>query len=157
MSEHRVVRVAAAAIAENGALFLQQRGPTDTFPFRWECPGGKAEGQETLAETLYRELFEENKLVGSALKWHTGVSDFTVHKRIVTTVHGPPEFEHVLEVTIFGVTLRPGVRPAHFERCVGMGWFTALEAEHLRLTPANKSAFVEIFEWVQEARRITGR
>ncbi len=151
------MRVAAAAIVDRGCVFLQQRGPADTFAFRWECPGGKLEGNETHAEALYRELFEENKLIGSSEQHHAGVADYVVHKRLMTTVHGPPDFEPVLEVTIFGVTLRPRVRPALFDRCAGMGWFTSLEAENLRLTPANKAAFWEIFNWASEARRMTER
>ena len=50
--------IAAAVIEQDGKVLIAQRAD-DVFRGKWEFPGGKVEGNETLEECLKRELFEE--------------------------------------------------------------------------------------------------
>jgi len=50
--------IAAAIIEQDGKILIAQRA-TGTLKGKWEFPGGKVEGEETLQECLKRELFEE--------------------------------------------------------------------------------------------------
>ncbi len=49
----------AAIILKNRKVLLAQRMPTGSMASRWEFPGGKVEGEESLEEALARELKEE--------------------------------------------------------------------------------------------------
>ncbi len=51
--------VVAALITLDGKLLICQRRRDDTFPLRWEFPGGKLEAGESLEQALARELREE--------------------------------------------------------------------------------------------------
>ncbi len=54
------VGVGAVIVAEDGKLFLAQRGPqAKNERGRWEFPGGSVEFGETLADALRREMREE--------------------------------------------------------------------------------------------------
>ena len=62
MSEGRLTRmriVVAAIIGDNSRLLICQRKRSDSFPLRWEFPGGKVEPGESPIEALARELREE--------------------------------------------------------------------------------------------------
>ena len=61
--------VAAAALVHNGKLFIAQRPAHKHPPLVWEFPGGKQENNETLPQTLRRELQEE-------LQIDTKIGDF---------------------------------------------------------------------------------
>ena len=50
--------IAAAIIEQNGKILIAQRSDK-ALKGKWEFPGGKVEGNETLEECLKRELFEE--------------------------------------------------------------------------------------------------
>jgi len=54
-----MTRVAAALIERDARLLICQRRPGDSFPLKWEFPGGKVRAEESLAEALQRELREE--------------------------------------------------------------------------------------------------
>lgn len=51
--------VAAALVAEDGRVLLQQRGPGRAMAGLWEFPGGKVEEDERPEAALARELAEE--------------------------------------------------------------------------------------------------
>jgi 8-oxo-dGTP diphosphatase len=51
--------VAAALIASDGKMLVQQRGPDRSMAGLWEFPGGKVEKGETPEAALVRELQEE--------------------------------------------------------------------------------------------------
>lgn len=61
--------VAAALVAPDGRVLLQQRPPGRSMAGLWEFPGGKVEDGETPEAALVRELHEELgvKLNGGAL------------------------------------------------------------------------------------------
>lgn len=50
---------AAVLIRDDGRVLVTQRNADDTLGGLWEFPGGKREGDETLAECLAREIREE--------------------------------------------------------------------------------------------------
>jgi len=53
------LQVTAAVLQENGKFFLAKRPPDGLLGGMWEYPGGKQENDETLEETLKREILEE--------------------------------------------------------------------------------------------------
>ena len=53
------VLVVAALIEKDGQVLIGQRRRTDSFPLKWEFPGGKVENGESPREALRRELQEE--------------------------------------------------------------------------------------------------
>ena len=52
-------KIAAAVFEKDGNFLIAQRGKKDSLYGKWEFPGGKLEGDETLHECLKREMFEE--------------------------------------------------------------------------------------------------
>ncbi len=53
------LQVTAAVLQENGKVFLAKRPPDGLLGGMWEYPGGKQENNETLPESLRREILEE--------------------------------------------------------------------------------------------------
>jgi 8-oxo-dGTP diphosphatase len=51
--------VVAGVIQQNGRVLIAQRKEDDSFPLKWEFPGGKIEPGETPKQALRRELNEE--------------------------------------------------------------------------------------------------
>jgi 8-oxo-dGTP diphosphatase len=54
-----MITVVAAVVARGGSVLVCQRRRDDSFPLRWEFPGGKVQAGETPADALARELEEE--------------------------------------------------------------------------------------------------
>jgi 8-oxo-dGTP diphosphatase len=54
-----MILVVAALIEREGRLLVCQRRKNDSFPLKWEFPGGKLKPGESPAEALARELKEE--------------------------------------------------------------------------------------------------
>ena len=54
-----MLTVVAAIIVNHGKALICQRNRTDSFPLKWEFPGGKVEAGETPAQGLAREVLEE--------------------------------------------------------------------------------------------------
>jgi 8-oxo-dGTP diphosphatase len=57
MSNSKIV--VAGLIWREGRILICQRKPDDSFPDKWEFPGGKVEPGEQAATALQRELLEE--------------------------------------------------------------------------------------------------
>lgn len=57
--EGGMIRVVAAILEHRGRLLICQRAVGQTFPLRWEFPGGKMRPSETPRAALARELREE--------------------------------------------------------------------------------------------------
>ncbi|HKW88496.1 MAG TPA: (deoxy)nucleoside triphosphate pyrophosphohydrolase [Candidatus Acidoferrales bacterium] len=51
--------VVAAVIVREGRILVCQRSRKDSFPLKWEFPGGKVKSGETPTAALVRELREE--------------------------------------------------------------------------------------------------
>ena len=51
--------IGVGIIHDNDRYLLCQRNATGVFPLLWEFPGGKQEQNETIQETIIRELHEE--------------------------------------------------------------------------------------------------
>jgi len=54
-----MLTVVGAIIVNDGKVLICQRSRTDSFPLKWEFPGGKVEAGETHARALAREIMEE--------------------------------------------------------------------------------------------------
>jgi 8-oxo-dGTP diphosphatase len=64
------VRVAAGVLRRGGRILACRRPPGGPHPGKWEFPGGKLEGPETVEACLVRELREElgiEAVVGESL------------------------------------------------------------------------------------------
>ncbi|HBR01455.1 MAG TPA: 8-oxo-dGTP diphosphatase MutT [Ruminiclostridium sp.] len=57
-----MLNVAAAVIVKENKILITQRAKEDSFPLKWEFPGGKLEEGETPEECLKREITEELNL-----------------------------------------------------------------------------------------------
>jgi 8-oxo-dGTP diphosphatase len=54
-----MIRVVAAVIVRDGKILICQRRHDDSFPLKWEFPGGKIEPGEDDSQALAREIREE--------------------------------------------------------------------------------------------------
>jgi 8-oxo-dGTP diphosphatase len=57
--EPRPVLVAAGILTKSDRILVCQRRRDDSYGLQWEFPGGKVEANETLKQSLRRELAEE--------------------------------------------------------------------------------------------------
>lgn len=73
MKKH--IEVVAAVIVKDNKIFCAQRADKGELAKKWEFPGGKVEENETLQESLKRELMEELEI------------DATVKEHIMTVNH----------------------------------------------------------------------
>jgi 8-oxo-dGTP diphosphatase len=88
----KCIDVVAGLVFERQCLLVCQRHPNQTFPLKWEFPGGKVEQGESSLDALKRELREEldvevrqSREVFSYRHIYPGVSEvnlkfFQVHK-----------------------------------------------------------------------------
>ena len=61
-----MVQVVAAIIERDGRILIGQRQPEQSYPLKWEFPGGKVEAGESPEDALERELEEELAIRGAA-------------------------------------------------------------------------------------------
>ena len=130
--EFRVNRQIVAAVIERAdrRLLIGQRRSTDGSPLKWEFPGGKVKGGETLEQALTRELKEELD---------------------VTLVRAAPiaqvEFDYggsmgSLSITFFAVSvLEADLRPGPFEQ---VAWVLPRELAEYDFLPANRRLIAEL-------------
>lgn len=90
--------VIAGIIEQEGRVFIARRKKKDTLEGFWEFPGGKVEQDETHAECLIRELFEEFGIVVT-VGAHVCTSSF-VHQNTAMQLHAykVPSFSGVIEL-----------------------------------------------------------
>lgn len=55
----KLIRVSCAIILDSGKVLCAQRSEKMDLPLKWELPGGKIEENESAADCLKREIFEE--------------------------------------------------------------------------------------------------
>ena len=97
-SSERPVPVVAALICKSGRVLVCQRRFSDTFPGKWEFPGGKVEPGESASEAVARELLEElgihaeiGELVGEMDYQYPGRSPIHLMFFAVAKFDGVPE------------------------------------------------------------------
>ena len=54
-----MIKVCAGVALDNGKVFITKRKSSDTYPGKWEFPGGKIEKGENPDECILREIKEE--------------------------------------------------------------------------------------------------
>lgn len=112
--------VTAAVIERDGAFLLTRRPQGTHLEGYWEFPGGKCQADETLEDSLIREIREE---------LDAGVS---VGPEILATSHEYPE--RVIELRFFRCTLLGNPRPALGQE---MQWVRRDALTSFRLPPAD--------------------
>ncbi|MDQ4145421.1 MAG: NUDIX domain-containing protein [Actinomycetota bacterium] len=68
--------VVGAVIACDGRALLLRRKPDDFLGDLWELPSGRVEGEETLEQTLEREIAEETGLRVTSIERPLGTFDY---------------------------------------------------------------------------------
>ena len=58
-ADESYINVAVAIIRQEGKVLIARRAPKESYPGKWEFPGGKLEEKETPEEALTREVREE--------------------------------------------------------------------------------------------------
>lgn len=138
-----MIEVVSAVIVRNGRLLLTQRRHDKDFPFTWESPGGKVEGNESHHDALRRELKEElginNAVIGVGVRslW---MSEFN-HPSV-------REDRRQILLIMYPVGLEANETPTPQED-QGIGWFTVEEMLALKLAPGNERAKRAIAEYVR--------
>ena len=92
-------RVSAAFILQRGKILICQRTRHQTFPLKWEFPGGKIEAGETPRAALRRELEEElgiDAIIGDEVRriQHTYTRGSTVELRFFVVEEFTGEIEN---------------------------------------------------------------
>ena len=58
-SDENYIDVVVAVIRKENVVLIARRGPNQSFPGKWEFPGGHVDEGETHQESLTREITEE--------------------------------------------------------------------------------------------------
>ncbi|MGB8507232.1 MAG: (deoxy)nucleoside triphosphate pyrophosphohydrolase [Pyrinomonadaceae bacterium] len=113
------ILVAAAVIERGGRVLLCRRPRGKRHGGLWEFPGGKLDGDETLADALRRELREELGVELTA----SGATLFTSHDR------GSPFEIHFVEASIAGEPV-----PIEHE---ALAWVAVADCDKYALAPSD--------------------
>ncbi|KAI0912910.1 NUDIX hydrolase domain-like protein [Ustulina deusta] len=101
--------VGAFVFDDTRRLLLVQRAPHDSYPLRWEVPGGSIDaGDETLLHGLARELWEETGLRAQCTSGLVG-KGYTFLTRFPSCVC---KYSFVVEVEAYDVKLDPNEHSA---------------------------------------------
>ena len=121
----RVRTVVAAIIGDNRRLLICQRKCSDSFPLRWEFPGGKVEPGESPIEALARELREELG-IGAA-----------IGGEVYRTSYRYGELQQELLLIFFRASIDPGAAPQNlvFE---SFEWTTPASLPSYDFLPADR-------------------
>jgi len=123
--------ITTAGIARRGrSYFLARRSSGGSQDGKWEFPGGKCEGRESIPRCLEREFLEE--------------FDLTV---IPGDEIGSVQFSHDGEdFVLLGVELTFQGEPATLHEHSEYGWFTPEEAFKLDLTESDRRLLSHIVD-----------
>ena len=91
----KVTDVVAAIIKKNNLYLVTQRNRNKHMGLKWEFPGGKVEANETLKESLTREIYEELNI------------DINVYEKLAEESYKDSEINIVLHY--FLCTIKDGV------------------------------------------------
>lgn len=125
-----------------GRILLVQRVGNKSFPYLWECAGGKVEEGETLLETCVREIREEIGLTITVKEKPLWQGELT------WKVDSRAPKDRPLHYTMFEADAWSGTLGLR-EGQAGMGWFNWDQYQHMLtaggfLMPANTAAGTEI-------------
>lgn len=127
VSQKRLL-VVAALIESEGRILVCQRRKGSAFALKWEFPGGKVQGRESIAEALRRELLEE-----------LGV-EAEIGAEIYRTRHRYVELAREIELIFLAASSSASeIRNLAFEQ---MRWVRPEELSKLDFLPADRE-FVE--------------
>lgn len=134
-----MIEVVSAVIIRNGRILLTQRRGDKDFPFTWECPGGKVDGNESHHAAILRELQEELGLdevhaIAQNPIWCGKFENMVVRRE---------RAEIFLLFYRVELSRTDPLEPSP-EEGQGIGWFTADEMRRLTLAPGNQRALEEI-------------
>jgi 8-oxo-dGTP diphosphatase len=118
-----VIQVVAGLIQRNGRLLICQRRRNDSFPLKWEFPGGKLKRGESPAQAVVRELEEELGVRAVA------------GREVYRTRHRYAEHCEEIELVFVSAQLEtPEVRNLAFEQIV---WEEPAALPHYDFLPAD--------------------
>lgn len=121
--------VSAAIVNEKGKrLLLAQRIETTSYPLLWCTPGGKVEQNESLADALVRELYEEIGFRGTMspmpLVYRHEIKSTRTGKNVLVLCYRIDWPRVAVPLTIGDGTK-------------AIEWFSATDLETVKLTPAD--------------------
>ena len=121
------IRVAAAVLIRDGAVFATQRG---YGPWKdwWEFPGGKIEAGETARDALVREIREELD------------TEITVGEKLADVEYDYPEFHLSMACFLCGVVSGSLVLKEH----ESARWLSRAELDSVRWLPADLSVIEQL-------------
>lgn len=144
MESTETLQVATALILRDGRYLLTQRGDRSDFPWLWESPGGKVEGDEGAECAVRRELHEE---VGLPWVPPSGVREFWSTRFAAGDVNRSAVSISFFQITV-EATWTPRVSP--HANVVGCGWFSLDEMARVELVPGN----VRLLEHLRSRARV---
>ncbi len=125
-----MITVVAALIQQNGRLLICQRRQKDSFPLKWEFPGGKLRRGESPTEALARELDEELGIKAPGI---------AIGPELYRTRHRYAEYSDELELIFYSASLAGEAewmpRNLAFER---IQWATPAELLQFDFLPADR-------------------
>ena len=102
-----MIRVVAALIFQDNRLLVCQRRRDDSFPLKWEFPGGKMSPGESPVQALARELEEELGVIAQ------------VGREVYRTRHRYSGHSEEIELIFLAARIHPqAVRNLAFEQMV---------------------------------------
>lgn len=117
-------------IVNDGKVLLLRTNDSDGRGSRWECPGGRIDGEESVTEALTRELQEEIPSIKN-IEIHELLSAYRLQKDIVEDTS--------LFLVFYRVTADFPAEIHLSEEHVDIGWFSLKEALEM-LEDATKEA-----------------
>jgi len=132
--DHIGVGVGAVILDDQGRVFLAKRGAAArNEPGKWEFPGGAVEFNETLADALKREVYEEYGVEIEVRSLLDVVDHILVEEK-----------QHWVSPTFLCRIVRgePKIREPH--KCLAIGWFTLDSIPEQELTQASKKSLASL-------------
>jgi 8-oxo-dGTP diphosphatase len=129
----KTISVCAGVIIKEGMVLLAKRPKGSNHAGKWEFPGGKRDGTESLWDCMKRELFEELGITVQV-------------KRFILSHEVKEEDRHItLEFFLCGVGETQPISKEGQE----FGWFPLDAVGNLELAPPDKEVLNKIIEEVK--------
>jgi len=124
------IDVVAAFIKKENKVLLCQRNKDDFYANLWEFPGGGIEPGESKTTAIEREIFEETNLLVKAKN----------------LIHEFFDENETLKIKVFLFLCKIEQGKAICQDCQDLGFFSADEAEKLKLAPVDRKIFKHLEE-----------